>query len=255
MSKSIFEKNCSYVIKYRAWKYFANGKADYKDICDTFVVLDHKTEYGIDERYFLKSPSGEKFWVKERHIMSLTKIDSKYNGRTHQDVEDCFFQLRDEHKPDWYRFLANKYGNENVSFRSKTGWVTYPFGRQVQEQDRRTVLETFPEKKGVHTEYENDFLLSSWKRRGKEVWIEKEGKYDESYREHYYPGEKEKFLQEVYESKINAIWDFFESIFVYVNRFQVLEGNIVWGLPNRDAINFVKELNLEKGVYERNKWT
>jgi hypothetical protein len=113
-------------------------------------------------------------------------------------------------------------------------------------------LESCPAQKGVHTEFENDFLLSFRKRKGQETWIEKEGKYNESYREHYFPGEKEKFLEELYNSKIRLVWDFFESIGVFVDSFEVDSLNNVKGLPNKESINFVKEQNLKRGIYKNN---
>jgi len=253
VSHNLLKKNESYVLRYRCWN---EGNSDFEYRTDTFLVLDYKLDFGIIGKYLLKPLVGEKVWIEELKIVYSTEVGSIYNARTHQDVEDSFFQFKDEHKPDWYVHLVKKYGCQNVSFRSKTGWVVYPNEsddfRSPLPQNDRFEFDKFSIREGVHTEYENDFLLYSlWKRNGKDTWIEKKGKYDESYREHYFPGEKERFLQEVYAAKLNSVWDFLESIGVYVEKFTIADDNSVRGLPSREAIDFVKEQNLEKGVYRK----
>jgi hypothetical protein len=152
---------------------------------------------------------------RDCQVVEEEVFDLNYEPKTSEHLELCPFN-KDVEENGWYTYFCQKYGANNVLYRAKNGWYRFldqiwnnaynQFGYEmisVYGDNERLVevclAESFEPKEGIHTEQGNTFAWkivrnlnqTTWSTERTyyrdESWITKEGKFCDSYREHYTP--------------------------------------------------------------------
>lgn len=166
------------------------------ELRERFTILEKLNDNTLYVKHYL---DGRNYEVNVADIFSYRGPieDTNYSSRTAYNLELCEPQFKDNMKPNWYLWLSNKYGSENILHRGKSYWYNYMsverqmfYNDMALNQDKEVIetikdqmaleqrVEAIPAREGVGTEFDENYGFNLAKPNRFENW-------DAKYRSYY----------------------------------------------------------------------